>query len=280
MAGIQYINEILQKHYEEASGGIVDKPPSKLLRGEGTEKDFFILKIDLVGSTQILKRSRKETYLRLAHTFLSSIDKITQNFGADPDQTEYAGDSVLAYFPKSSTTAEAVITAACYTRAAVLDMQRLDATFNKYKFACKIVLHFDTLLVSKIGPRAYSFTTAIGYPLHRVSKIEKEISADIGRVTEEFFGQIAKGYSRFFEPVYTETQVKLLSAPSSPPTTYSGLLGLGAYRQPPPSATILGLINSPPPPTTPQQQYRTDRTLIGYNLRWPHLFNALKLNPA
>ena len=80
------IKELLQRHYAEAAEGLVDKPPSQLLRGEGTEKSFYIMKIDLVGSTQLLLGRKKSTYLKLAHTFLSTVDKITQNFGADPDQ--------------------------------------------------------------------------------------------------------------------------------------------------------------------------------------------------
>lgn len=277
VASIQDIHELLERHYEEASGGLVDKPPSRLSRGEGTEKNFFILKIDLANSTQMLMRSRKETYLKLAHTFLSSIDKITRDCGADPDQTEYAGDSVLAYFPENAVTAENVVVAACYSRAAVLGIQRLDATFSKYKPTCRVVLHFDTLIVSKIGPRAGSFITAIGHPIHKVAKIEKEISAGIGRVTEKFFGQIAKENRKYFEPVYVETRVPVFQSDIS---VFNGLLGLGSSVQAPAFSTILGLINSPPPPTAPQQQYRTDRTLIGYNLRWPFLFKDLELNPV
>lgn len=278
MVGIQYIHELLKLHYEEASEGLVDKPPSKLLRGEGTEKNFFILKIDLAGSTPILKRSRKATYLKLAHTLLSSIDKITQDCGADPKQTEYAGDSVLAYFPEGDASAEDAIKAACYSRAAVFGMQRLDATFNKYKLACKVVLHFDTLLVSKIGPRASSFTTAIGYPLHQVAKIEKEISPDTGRVTEKFFGQIANENRPFFESIHKETRVELPPAP--PPIPYgmfNGLLGLGASENRNSLAQLL--YGYPPPsPIASSPQYRVEKTLIGYNLRWPLLFKALGLN--
>lgn len=277
MAGIEYINELLGRLYEEASGGLVDKPPSRLSRGEGTEKNFFILKIDLANSTQMLMRSRKETYLRLAHTFLSSIDKITRDCGADPDQTEYAGDSVLAYFPENAVTAENVVAAACYSRAAVLGIQRLDATFSKYKPTCRVVLHFDALIVSKIGPRASSFITAIGHPIHKVAKIEKDISAGTGRVTEKFFGQVAKENGKYFEPIYTETQVPVFQLDTTlidsllgikPPTYNTGLAGLLNIHTPPP-------IRTPPPP-----QYRIEKSLIGYNLRWPFLFKDLELNPV
>lgn len=246
----------------------MDKPPSRLLRGEGTEKNFFILKIDLVGSTKMLMRCRKGTYLKLAHTFLSSIDKITQDFGADPNQVEYAGDSVLAYFPEEAVPAEDVLQAACYSRAAVLGIQRLDATFRSFKPICKVVLHFDTLLVSKIGPRASSFITAIGHPLHQVAKIEKEISADTGRATEKFFGRIAKENRKFLAPVYEEKQVPVFVPDTQ---ALNGLLGLGAPSYNQPIADIL-FGNKPQ-----AQQYRIEKNLIGYDLRWPMLFNALKL---
>lgn len=265
---LDYIHLLLERHYEEAAEGLVDKPPSRLLRGEGTEKNFFILKIDLVGSTQLLMGKRKGTYLKLAHTFLSSIDKITQDFGADPDQVEYAGDSVLAYFPEDAASAENVLTAACFSRAAVLGMQRLDATLRSLRLKCKVVIHFDTLLVSKIGPRASSILTAIGHPLHRVAKIEKEISADTGRATEKFFGQIAKENRKFLAPVYEEKQVPVFVPDIQ---ALNGLFGLGkpSYNQP--------LVDIMFGNNQQAQQYRIEKTLIGYDLRWSMLFSALKL---
>lgn len=264
-----YIQELLNRHYEEAADGLVDKPPSRLSRGEGTEKNFFILKIDLVGSTQLLLKRRKGTYLKLAHTFLSSIDKITQDFGADPHQVEYAGDSVLAYFPESDVAAEDVLKAACYSRAAVSGIHRLDTTLRSLNLKCKVVLHFDTLLVSKIGPRAGSFITAIGYPLHHVTKIEKQISADTGRATEKFFKQIAQENRQFLAPAYEEKQV-----PAFVPNTQglNGLLGMVAASHNQSLAEILYGGSQQVP------QYKIEKTLIGYDLRWALLFSALDLS--
>jgi class 3 adenylate cyclase len=72
------ISDIVQKYYNEANQGLQkDKPPSALKRGEGTEKDFFILKIDLVGSTKFVRNRFPQTYLKLAHVFLSTVDEIT-----------------------------------------------------------------------------------------------------------------------------------------------------------------------------------------------------------
>lgn len=252
------IRELLQRHSDEAAEGLVDKPPSQLLRGEGTEKNFYIMKIDLVGSTQLLLGRKKSTYLKLAHTFLSTVDKITQDFGADPNQVEYAGDSVLAYFAENQATAEDVISAACYSRAAVQQIKNLEGVLNTLQLKCRIVLHFDTLMVSKIGPRANSILTAIGHPIHRVAKLEKDILPDTGRTTEKFFKTVRTDNRKFFCPIYVENQV---------PVTL----------QLPPITNSLASLLYPNQQSIPQLQYRTEKLLIGYDLRWYMLFKALDL---
>lgn len=252
------IRELLQRHSDEAAEGLVDKPPSQLLRGEGTEKNFYIMKIDLVGSTQLLLGRKKSTYLKLAHTFLSTVDKITQDFKADPNQVEYAGDSVLAYFAENKASAEDVITAACYSRAAVQQIQYLEGVLNTLQLKCRVVLHFDTLMVSKIGPRANSILTAIGHPIHRVAKLEKEISPDTGRATEKFFQQIRAENRKFLCPVYEEKQV--------PVTTHI-----------PPITNSLASLLYPNQQSIPQRQFSSEKKLIGYDLRWNMLFKALGL---
>lgn len=280
MSDIRYIHDLLERHYHEAAEGLVDKVPSRLLRGEGTEKNFYILKIDLVGSTGMLLGRKKGTYLKLSHTFLSSIDKITENFGADSAQTEYAGDSVLAYFPEN-VTAEVVMRAASCSRAAVLGIKGLDVTLQSLQLKCKVVLHFDTLLVSKIGPRANSFVTAIGYPLHRVAKLEKEISADTGRATEKFFQKVTRENKKYLIPIYEEKQVQIPAV--SQPAVYTpripALSGLLNFPPVNPNNTLLGLVSAQSSPLPPPQ-YRTERTVIGYNLNWHLLFRDLGLNPT
>ena len=264
---LEYISDLLGHHYEEAHNGVVDKAPSRLTRGEGTEKNFYILKIDLVGSTGLLLKRHKSTYLKVAHTYLSTIDEITQSFGADPDQVEYAGDSVLAYF-QDSVSAEDVISAACFSRAAVMELRKLDETLSKLNLRCKIVLHYAPLLVAKIGPRANSITTAIGHPLHRVAKIEKNIDSDIGRVTKEFYKKIYRENKKYLTPVYTE---KLVQVPATPALDFvaNSLFGSSINQN---SLSILDVLTSPPQP-----QWRTERTVIGYNLLWGRLFRALDL---
>lgn len=47
-----------------------------------------------------------------AHAYLSTVDAITQQFGAEREQTEYQGDSVLAFFPGRGNSVEEVVSAA------------------------------------------------------------------------------------------------------------------------------------------------------------------------
>lgn len=184
------IGEIIDRYYKEAGGGIVNKAPSTLNRGEGTESEFFIQKIDLCGSTAFLKRRSPQTYLKIAHTFLSSVDEITRYFGADTNQAEYAGDSVIAYFKASEVTPISVLLSAYYSQLASLEMQSLDSTLNQYHFKTRTVIHYGKLILSKIGPWGDSRISAIGYELHRVCKLEKEIGDGQGRATKEFWAKL------------------------------------------------------------------------------------------
>lgn len=274
--------ELLQRHYAEAADGLVDRPPSQLRRGEGTEKNFFIMKIDLVGSTQLLLSRRKSTYLKLAHTYLSTIDSITQSYGADPNQVEYAGDSVIAYFEESSTSAENVISAACYSKSAVDQIKNLDTTLKSLQLKCKVVLHYASLIVSKIGPRANSITTAIGHPIHRVAKIEKDISPNIGRATPEFYQKVYVRNRRFLQEVATERKIPVNKPSNSLASINLGLGALGAsnfgmFHQPAPQNILSLLANPPPPPPITEPQYEIEKTIIGYNLKWIMLFKELGL---
>lgn len=137
---IKEVQALLMRHYKEAVGGVVDKTPSQLIPGGAAERDFYIMKIDLANSTELLARRNKSTYLKLAHTFLSSVDEIVRRYNADPAQTGYAGDGVTAYFPRESVDASHVLAAACYSRAAVICLTALDAIFNSIKLQCKVVL--------------------------------------------------------------------------------------------------------------------------------------------
>ena len=130
---------------------------------------------------------------------------------------------------------------------------------NTLPLKCKIVLHFDSLLVSKIGPRANSILTAIGHPIHRVAKLEKEISSDTGRATEKFFQQVRIDNRKFLCPIYEERQIPEYST-HIPPITNSLASFLNPNQQP-----------------IAQPQFRIKKNLIGYDLRWPLLFKALEL---
>lgn len=281
MVNRRYVEEILTKHYHEAADGLVDKAPSRLCRGEATERDFFIMKIDLVNSTKLLFGRRKATYLKLAHTYLSTIDKITRDHGADSKQVEYAGDSVIAYFPALNGAAEAALKAACLSRFAVTSVSEMDNTLKSLDLKSKIVLHFDTLLVSNIGPRGDSVLTAIGHPLHRVAKLEKEIAPGVGRATDKFYQALPKEYRKFLMPFYEEKQVPVppsfpsynaLSIPTPLTQRPQGALGMASRNQ---LAISLADLMIPVPTKPPAPQFKIEKVLSGYNVNWLLLYRAL-----
>jgi len=209
------INELLQKHfYETEEYSVSDTAPSALRRGEGTPKDYFILKVDLVNSTRFVMQKRHVTYLRLAHTFLSTIDEITRQYGAESNQVEYAGDGIIAYFPCDKVAAINVLRAAYYCRYAAQQMKGMHQSFGAYQFETKVMLHKDQLLVSKIGPWGGSRVTAIGYGLHYICKMEKDVPAGEGRASTEFGAALERKYMRFLSGVYAEEQASTTAQPS------------------------------------------------------------------
>lgn len=296
------VDELLNTHYREASEGLVEKAPSSLSRGEGTEKDFYIFKIDLANSTALMNPRRKGTYLKLAHTFLSTVDRITQDYGADANQVEYAGDSVLAYFPANSTSAEDALSAAFYSAAAVERAASLGGVLGDIPLKFRLVLHFATLVVAKIGPRADSIISAIGQPIHYVAKLEKEIGVGVGRATLQFREKLLPVNRKFLNPVYTEYQELLPVIPELYPSNQNvahsspqlnalaGLLGaltqarglINSQAQSQPLSLSNALMNYPRASNTPAQYtapapvYRTSRKVTAYDLAWPNLRTALK----
>lgn len=289
------INEIIQRYYEEADGGMVQKAPSVLNRGEGTEKEYFIFKIDLVGSTAFILRKSHQTYLKLAHTFLSTVDEITRYYGADGNQTEYAGDSVIAYFPKS-VGAVNVLAAAYYSRQATLHMRSLDATLKKFPFHTKTVVHFGKLIMAKIGPHGDSRVSAIGPELHKACKMEKDVSANEGRASKEFMGQLEGRQKVLLKGIYKETQV--LKQPAVTPIT-AGLLAEILSRPALPRAlgmpqnalsdftvnnsTIANFggafnaLSAPSQANNQVPQYETHRELINYSINWDMISKLLSV---
>jgi len=280
------IDEILQKYYDEADGGMVQKAPSTLNRGEGTEKEYFIYKIDLVGSTIFTWSRSHQTYLKMAHTFLSTVDEITRHYGADDNQVEYAGDSVIAYFPKS-VGALNVLYAAYVCRDATLRMKSLDTTLRKFPFHTKTIIHFGKLIMAKIGPHGDSMVSAIGPALHKACKMEKDVLAGEGRASKTFWEQLEGRQKILLKGNYKETQV--LKQPEANPIA-GGLLS-DAFSQALTRRTLLGMtpnnlspfavqqarasaINSLSALATPTQiispvpQFVTERELIDYSIRW------------
>lgn len=276
--------DYLDTHYAEAADGLVEKPPSKLLRGEGSEKNFYILKIDIVGSTQLLSRRKCSTYLKLTHTYLSTVDQIVRDHGADTEQTEYAGDSVLAYFPET-VHAEDVLKAAFYCRLAVHRIGKLDGTLASMELKCKVVLHYASLIVSRIGPRGCSVLTAIGIPLHHVTKMEKDTPANGGRATEAFYKQLDRENKKYLVPLYLETE-NLPSLPSNPlvnrlapqrsphASILAGLLKQGLYPKLNPNISIPSIMQDTRPSIAPQ----IPRILVGYSINWFAINHALRIH--
>ena len=286
---------ILQKYYDEANKGLNnDKAPSALNRGEGTEKEYYIFKIDIVGSTLFLGNKFPQTYLKLAHVFLSSIDEITREYGADASQVEYAGDSVLAYFDVTKVPALDVLLAAYWSREAALKIKTLDDSFKRYSCKTKVVLHYGKLIMAKIGPWGDYRLSAIGKELHRVSKLEKRVSGGVGHVTKEFGQRLElKARRKLLTGVYESQKVETQPAPSllsqtglsdtvKPTNTIlaSPLTDRERAILPPPQAIaggLLGLRRLVPPVTKPtiltgdltEATSKTEEVLTHWEVRWP-----------
>lgn len=282
------INSILEKYYNEANKGLNNsKVPSSLNRGEGTEKEYYILKIDLVRSTTFLINRFPQTYLKLAHIFLSSIDEITREFGADSSQVEYAGDSVLAYFDAKKVSAINVLIAAYYTKEATLQIKPLDPVFKRYNFKTRVVLHYGKLIVAKIGPWGDHKLSAIGKEIHKVGKLEKIVPAEVGHVTKEFAKQLElKKRRKLLRAKYitNKIEVKSVSVPSYPAqqSNRTLLTALLKATNSPPKPTLGGLLgynqgltaaSKSTIQTVPQPQptYKTEEILTHWEIKWLQL---------
>ena len=202
-----YIHSKLDKYYQESLSGITNKSPSRLNRGEGLIKDYYIFKIDLAGSTDFIATKQPQTYLKLTHTFLSTADEITKEYGADPFQTEYVGDGIIAYFDASNTTAFDVLESAFLTRQSALDMRHLiDKSFSLYKFRTRIIIHYGNLIMAKIGPRGNSFTSAIGAELHNACKMETLARPGQGIISDNYRKQLTFKEKRFVRKTIPSSQ--------------------------------------------------------------------------
>lgn len=248
------VGEILQKYYYEATSSTFnERSPSRMARGEGVSADYFILKIDLCGSTDFIRNRNAQTYLRFAHVFLSSVDHICRKFGADGTQVEYAGDSVLSYFPANSCSAGQVLVAAHLSRLASYSMRNLDAVFKQYKFDTRVALHYGELILANIGPWGDYRLTAIGRPLHIIGHMEKQIKPGGGRATIEFGRQMpATLRRRYLEPITVQN-----IAPELP----------SAWPSSSPVSPFYPLNNLNLVPTPPVIQSQT----VAYSVNWHHM---------
>ena len=180
------IQRAIYRYSAESHEGLVNIQPSRLNRGEGTEVEYYLLKVDLVASTKQLMIRSPRTYLKFAHVYLSTLDEITRIYGAHEDQTEYAGDSVLAYFPDTQGMATQVLVCAAGCRYAAEQMKLLDQSLSQMQFHTRIIMHFGTLIAANIGPWGARQKKVIGMPIHKMSIIEKTINAMVGYATLEY----------------------------------------------------------------------------------------------
>jgi class 3 adenylate cyclase len=287
------IDDIIQKYYAEAVKGIqTDKVPSELNRGEGVDAEYYIFKIDICNSTILLARRPSQTYLKIAHVFLSTIDEITREYGADTKQVEYAGDSVLAYFPNYNGMAMKVLLAAYFSRMAALKMKTLDTTFNTFPFKTKVVLHYSKLILGKIGPWGDHNLTAIGHPIHYVAKLEKDVPPGNGLVTIKFAEKLSSTEKRYFlNPNYIDKKIEIqkteqgvLSQPATGRNTLAGMLGyqpaiggrglldIAAYATAETRKNALASLLVPSSTiANVEPQYKIEKELVNYSVKWDNI---------
>ena len=235
------IQELLRRHLQEASGGLRDCSVSELTRGQCTSRNYFIFKIDLAHSTVILKRQNAAGYARVAHPYLSTIDKITQQWGAEPEQTEYQGDGVLAFFPERGGSAENVLSAAVQAHYAVKALRQLAAV----NLIPRVLLHYAPLTVAKIGPYNESHRVALGLPIHFVANKEESVAADEIWLSDEMAAQLDRSVrlqyvTRRNVEKTTMKQVEVPAAPPPAPTLFNALSGSYGRCAIPTASTPLG----------------------------------------
>jgi class 3 adenylate cyclase len=236
------IDDLLNRHFGESTGSMRRCSVSELGRGECTSRPYFIFKIDLVNSTLFLKNQKPASYARIAHAYLSTIDAITQEFGAEPEQTEYQGDGVLALFPERGNTAIEVVSAAIQAHYAVNKLRHVSGV-NLYP---KIVLHHADLTVANIGPWSETHRVAIGLPIHAVAKREESIKPGTIWLSESLAAKFSREFrsrllSRIFVESTTIERVLVPAPPRSSSDTIGNLLsGLGADQ----NALSLGALSS------------------------------------
>ena len=210
------IDSLLSRHVAESTGTLRDCSVSELTRGECTSRPYFIFKIDLSNSTAILRTQRPAVYAKIAHAYLSTVDVITQHFGAEPEQTEYHGDSVLAMFPERGNTAIEVVSAAVQAHYAVNKLRKLVGI----ALHPKVLLHYAPLTVAKIGPWSESHRVAIGLPIHTVAKREKELPAGCIWLSDQLAAKLTfKFHQQLLDRSYkVVTESEEVPVPPAPPS--------------------------------------------------------------
>ena len=154
--------------------------------------NYYLMKIDIARSTMILNKFPPTVYLQLAHTFLSTVDAITQRYDAESRQVEYAGDSVLAYFPDRSDAAVNVLYCAAACRSAALSISEVIPSLRQFLLVTRVVIHYGQLVIANIGPFGSPRRTVIGLPLHEMAHKEKKIGPGAGYGTIEYVRRLPR----------------------------------------------------------------------------------------
>jgi len=278
------IDKLIETHLDEARGGILTCSVSELARGQCTSRNYFLFKIDLAASTLVLRNTKPAQYARIAHAYLSTIDAITQQFGAESQQTEYQGDSVLAFFPERGNAADEVVSAAVQAHYAVNRLRHRVGV----QLQPRLLLHFAALTVAKIGPWSESHRVAIGMPIHHVAKKEDEVGAGSIWLSDTFAAQCVRELrNQFLQPSYVERTVTERVLATVPPAMSALTLGdlFAGGKQLSSNAawgSAFGLsgLNGPIRlPTVPQYVDKRVKRQVqdGYNVKLAPAYQALRL---
>jgi class 3 adenylate cyclase len=281
------VDTLIARHLGEASGRLRECPVNEIGRGEATRRNYFIFKIDLVGSTQAFRAEKPGTYVRVAHAYLSTVDSITQACGAEREQTEYHGDGVLALFPERGNTATEVLRAAILSHYAVNRLRKQEPGLSWLR--PKVLLHYAPLVVAKIGPWSESHRAAIGTPIHDVSKKEKTISAQQIWASDQFARLLIAAERTAFLTRNTVSRTEVRQVPATPipsgPTLsdFLGVTPLAPETLEQRLARLSYLYQFPATPLTPARtvpQTVTVQEPDGYLVKLPSVYNALRLPQA
>ncbi len=287
------LDELFTRHVAETADGQLDCAVNELARGQSTLRHHYILKVDIVNSTMLLRGRQAQTYVRLVHPFFSTLDAICRSWGADSAQTEYHGDSVLALFPDRGNTAMDVLAAAVQCHYVCKLLARESTNRREFGIRTRTVLHYGPLSVTITGPYGESHRVAVGIPIHDAAKREKEVAAGTIWASDAFTALLSvqerASYMRRQRKTETVREQVRVEPPAPPMAPLSSLLGLGAAQPQQHSAlSLAGSYLSPPSPHSarsladqliPRYEWRDVSREVndGWTVALPAMYRDLRL---